>query len=127
MSILEQLLGKLRSSKKEVPIPEIDLAAQLKRIKQKEAAGNIEPGRKIHSFSYEFFEIRLDRDITKNYRITVYRGNERVYSFTVFVNQAEDKKLEAAYLNILAFLKSDRNPASLPDTNLLKGFYFGHH
>ena len=91
-----------------------------------EEAREIEPGRKIHSFEYDYFEIRLDRDITKNYRITVFRGNERTYSFTVFAGKGEFEKLIEAYPCIISFLKSEQIISTLPDNDLLKGFYFGN-
>ncbi|HBX64679.1 MAG TPA: hypothetical protein DEG32_00410, partial [Balneolaceae bacterium] len=96
MSIFKKLFGGFGSSKEESPPPDFNLSGILDRISDKEATNVIEPGRKIHSFHYDLLEIRTDRDITGHYRVTVWQGKERLYSFTVFAKQGEYDKLERA-------------------------------
>lgn len=107
-------------------IPEPDYSLLIKNICETETAREISPGRKIHEFEYGLFTLRLDRDITGYYRITVYQGTDRVYSFTVFATVDEPEKLEEAYRNVIAFLKTEPGVKNLPDSRLLKGFYYGH-
>ena len=126
MSIFRKLFGRWGSSETEEPAPDINIELQISHIEKKESEKDIEPGRKIHSFSYGLFEIRLDRDITKNYRITVFQGAERMYSFTVFAGKGEYEKLGKAYSLIQDFLKGDQSISNLPDSDLVKGFYFGN-
>ncbi|MEQ8523795.1 hypothetical protein [Gracilimonas sp.] len=106
--------------------PEPDFASIIKQIKKQEDTEELQPGKKIHEFEYHLFSIRLDRDITKNYRITVFQGNERIYSFTVFVEKKELEKLDKAYQHVISFLMGDQSISSLPDNDLIKGFYFGN-
>ncbi|MDX1619258.1 MAG: hypothetical protein R3224_10775 [Balneolaceae bacterium] len=95
------------------------------QIRQQEREQTIEPGRRIHEFQYRELNLILDLDITKTYRIAVYRGKERLYSFSVFCGQGEYGALEEAYGRIATFLEGDRNPGTLPDDDRIKGFYYG--
>ncbi|WP_421775511.1 hypothetical protein [Gracilimonas sp.] len=115
-----------RKKQPEVPVPEPNYAEIINKIKKAEETQDIQPGRKIHAFDYDLFELRLDRDITNQYRVTVFKGNERIYSFTVFAKKGEIEKLRSAYPHIVDFLKGEQKIATLPDSDLLKGFYFGH-
>jgi hypothetical protein len=126
MSIIKQLLGWVRTSKKEEPIPDINLTAQLEHIEKKEAANEIESGRKIHSFHYGMLEIKTDRDITEQYRIIVWQGKEWLFSFSIFSEQGEYEKLGKGFSEISDFLKGDQKISSLPDNDLLKGLFYGH-
>jgi hypothetical protein len=71
-------------------------------------------------------EIRTDRDITGHYRVTLWQGKERLYSFTVYAKKGEYEKLTRAYSQINEFLKGDQKLSSLPKNDLLKGFFYGH-
>ncbi|MBO6585350.1 MAG: hypothetical protein JJ953_04545 [Gracilimonas sp.] len=115
-----------REKEPDIPAPEPNYTEIINKIKQTEESQDIQPGRKIHAFDYDLFELRLDRDITNQYRITVFRGSERVYSFTVFVTKQELQKLDKAYRDVISFLKENPSVAHLPDNDLLKGFYFGN-
>ncbi|HET8865595.1 MAG TPA: hypothetical protein VFM80_07840, partial [Gracilimonas sp.] len=97
----------------------------VQRIQSKEEKSDIEPGRRIHEFELGTYTLRLDCDITKNYRITVSLGNERIYSFTIFAEQHDYEKLETAYSMIFDFLMTEQSLQKLPNNDLLKGFYFG--
>lgn len=125
---MRNFLRKLfhREKEPEVPVPEPNYVEIINKIKKAEETQEIQPGRKIYAFDYDLFELRLDRDITNQYRITVFKGNDRIYSFSVFVTKQEVQKLDEAYRIIISFLKGDRSLANLPDTDLLKGFYFGN-
>ncbi len=116
----------IKDEEPEIPIPEPDYTALIDQIKKRENSEEIAPGKKIHEFDCTNFTLRLDRDITKNYRIMVFLGNERLYSFTVFATKNEFKKLERAYRTVLSFLKEDQKISDLPDSELMKGFYFGN-
>ncbi|WP_428235297.1 hypothetical protein [Gracilimonas sp.] len=115
-----------REKEPDIPVPEPNYTEIINKIRKKEESQDIQPGRKIHTLDYDLFELRLDRDITNQYRITVFRGGERVYSFTVFVTKQELQKLDKAYRDIISFLKENPSVAHLPDNDLLKGFYFGN-
>lgn len=115
-----------REKEPDIPVPEPNYTEIINKIRKTEESQDIQPGRKIHTLDYDLFELRLDRDITNQYRITVFRGSERVYSFTVFVTKQELQKLDKAYRDIISFLKENPSIAHLPDNDLLKGFYFGN-
>lgn len=103
----------------------VDISELILEIRQEESAGEIPPGRRIHRVEYGIFEIRLDRDITGNYRVTVYSGKEREYSFTVFGRKGEYEKLKEAFGKIFDFLDGEHKISNLPDNELIKGFYYG--
>lgn len=105
--------------------PEVDIPgiiAQIRQAEQKE----VPLGRRIHRLDHGPWEIRLDRDITENYRITVFSGRERVYSFSVFAGEGNYEALEKAYESVVEFLESDRKIASLPDNERMKGYFYGN-
>lgn len=116
-----------RDSKSEKSIPDPDFTLLIANIRKRENAEEIAPGKKIHEFDYALYTLRLDRDIAKNYRITVFQGNERIYSFTVFDNQSNRDILEMAYRKVIQFLKSDQSIKNLPQSDILKGYYFGNN
>lgn len=70
-------------------------------------------------------QIRFDRDITQNGRISVFSGNKKLYSFTVFAKKGEYDILKSAFHSVNEFLKSDRSIHNLPDNERIKGFF--HH
>lgn len=125
MKFLRILFGSKQEKHNSSFSPDINLEQILSQIKETENQ-DIEPGRKIHEFDYDNFTLRLDQDITKNYRITVFQGKERVFSFTVFASQSEYEKLKLAYGEIIGYLKGEQKIADLPSSNLLKGFFYGH-
>lgn len=103
-------------------IPEPDYHALINTIKEKESSLEIQPGRKIHSFEHGALEIRFDRDITLNDRIYVFKGAERLFTFTAFAKQGEYDILRNAFASVIAFLKSERDIQNLPDNDILKGY-----
>ncbi len=105
---------------------ETDVPTIIQQIKAREAKNDIPLGRRIHSFHHKGYQIALDRDISKNYRVTVYLGKERIYSFTLFANQGNYDILEQAYGRIIGFLDSEQKLSNLPDNEILKGFFYGH-
>lgn len=105
---------------------ETDVPTIIEQIKAREAKNDIPLGRRIHSFHHEEYQLALDRDISKNYRVTVYLGRERIYSFTLFANQGNYDILEQAYGRIIGFLDSEQKLSNLPDNEILKGFFYGH-
>lgn len=94
-------------------------------IRDTEQSLKAEPGRRIHQFTHAEYHLRLDYDITRTYRLTVHRGGERIYSFSVFCDSGAYDKLEEAYERIIGFLNGNQDLQELPDDDLLKGFYFG--
>ena len=114
-----------RRNKIEPDWPEVDIGTQIEAIKHAEADESIGLGRRIHSFSYHEFELRLDRDITGTYRVIANMGNERRYSFAVKCPHKDYKVLRAAFEEITEYLNSDRRIADLPDNERLKGYFFG--
>lgn len=95
------------------------------QVNARQQKGTLETGRRFHQFHYQGLDLFLDLDITRTYRITVYRGKERIYSFSVYCQPWEDEKLKKAYQRIITFLDGSRNPGELPDDERLKGFYYG--
>lgn len=116
---LKQLF-KRKPAEEEI-IPKPDIERLIEQVKMQEQGSETEPGRKIHEFDYGHFTLRLDRDITKNYRITVSYGNERIYSFSVL----DDQHLEHAYHEVIKFLGGSRSLSRLPNSEKVKGFFFG--
>lgn len=103
----------------------VDLDQVVEQIREHTSDMAPEPGRRIHHFYFQHFDISLDMDITKTYRVTVTEGKERVYSFTIYSERENYEKLLTAYKRIIRFLKEDRNLRNLPDDDLMKGFYYG--
>lgn len=106
--------------------PQIDLERILSIIEKREKSKEIPLGKKIYDFEYGELQIRFDRDITHNGRICIFRGKERLYSFTVFAKEGEYDTLKNALESAIEFLKSDQSIKNLPDNNILKGFYHHH-
>jgi hypothetical protein len=105
--------------------PQVDVSVIVREIKKREESAEVPLGKRIYSTEYQGFEVRLDRDITKNYRVTVYQGRERTYSFTVFGKQGDYDVLKDAFTVIFDFLNGDRGVSQLPDNEKLKGFHYG--
>lgn len=127
---VKALLNKLRDAFGSGPdepavSDEPDLGHVIDRIRESEQSGETEPGRRIHQFAHLHYDLRLDYDITDTYRITVSRGEERIYSFSVYCEPLAYDELIEAYRRIIDFLNGEQSLGELPDDALLKGFYFG--
>jgi hypothetical protein len=118
-------LKKLFSSTSK-PQEETDIPAIIEQIKARESKDNIPLGRRIHTFNYQNLDLFLDRDITKNYRVTVYQGRERMYSFSIFASQGNYDMLEKGYAKIINYLEGEQKVSDLPDDENIKGFFYGH-
>lgn len=121
LKLFKNLFSTDNQPEETIRIPEI-----IARIKQKESEQNIPLGRRIHTFNYKDVELSLDRDITENYRVTVYQGRERIYSFSIFANQGNYDILENGYIRIINFLDGERKVSDLPEEENIKGFFYGH-
>ncbi len=108
------------------PEDTVDVPAIIDEIKEAESNRSIPLGRRIHKLSYRGLDLFLDRDITKNYRVTVYQGRERIYSFSVFANQGNYDILEKGYVRIINFLDGERKVSDLPEDENIKGFFYGY-
>lgn len=106
--------------------PKVDLEQILSNIEEREKTRDIPLGKKIYDFQYGELQVRFDRDITHNGRICIFRGKERLYSFTVFAKEGEYDILKHALESAIEFLKSDQSIKNLPDSAVLKGFYHQH-
>lgn len=118
---LKDLFPQPEETKEQPDIPRL-----VQCIREKENESDIPLGRRIHSFHYKYLDFYLDREITRHYRVTVYRGRERKYSFTVFAKQGNYDILEQAFERIIDFIDGDQNLSDLPDDDVLKGFFYGH-
>jgi hypothetical protein len=118
---LKKLFGTRSEPEEGADVPTI-----IEQIRKLEGKNDIALGRRIHSFQYKQYQLDLDRDISKNYRVTVYQGRERIYSFSLFANQGNYDILEQAYKRIIDFLDGDQKLSNLPDNDMLKGFFYGH-
>lgn len=103
-----------------------DTERVIAQIKERETKLDIPLGRRIHSSSHLNFDLYLDRDITKNYRITVFLGRDRIYSFSVFAHEGDYAILEEGYTQVINFLEGDRAIKDLPENETVKGFFYGH-
>ncbi|MDZ7716643.1 MAG: hypothetical protein U5J95_10565 [Balneolaceae bacterium] len=108
------------------PDESFDVERVIQQIKEIEAKQDIPLGKRIHSSSHLNFDLYLDRDITKNYRITVFLGRNRIYSFSIFAQLGDYSILEKGYKQVVSFLEGDRVIKELPDNKIVKGFYYGH-
>lgn len=108
------------------PQEETDVPVIIDQIKVREKSNDIPLGRRIHTFNYKDVDLSLDRDISKNYRVTVYQGRERIYSFSIFANQGNYDILENGYIRIINFLDGERKVSDLPEDENIKGFFYGH-
>jgi len=108
------------------PQEQLDISRLIQCIREKERESNIALGRRIHSFHYKYLDFNVDREITGHYRVTVYQGRERTYSFTVFAKQGNYNILEQAFERIIDYIDGDQNLSELPDDDVLKGFFYGH-
>jgi len=105
---------------------ETDIPTIIEQIRKREEKNDIALGRRIHSFHHKEYQLALDRDISENYRVTVYLGKERIYSFTLFANQGNYDILEQAYIRIIDFLDGEQKLSGLPDNEIIKGFFYGY-
>jgi hypothetical protein len=105
--------------------PAINLACEVAVVQEVESEQDIGLGRPIHRFSYEGLELRLDRDMTGRYRVTVNEGRERRYSFTLHSAPHDYEALHAGYEEIIQFLDGPRRITTLPDHERLKGHFYG--
>lgn len=117
--------GRSRSDGTAEPPPAVDIDAQIETIKRIEEEQKPDLGSRIHQFSYGDLELRLDRDITGSYRLCVFEGTERRFSFTVRCEQGDYESLRTSFQEIIAFLNGDRRIADLPRHDRLTGHYFG--
>lgn len=124
MGFFSNLFSKKEKAAEE--LPDLDIKTIVSTIEQREKDGQIPLGKKIASFDYSGLEIRFDRDITHNGRICIFEGEERLFSFTVFMKEGEYDILNEAFQSVHAFLKSDQTISNLPDNETLKGFYHRH-
>lgn len=122
---LSERLHNSRNGTSTVPASPIDVEAELSRIQHAEASREIEPGKRIHEFRYEELDVRLDRDVLGLYRVTVNQGRERIYSFTIVCPPKDYDTLRAGYEEIALFLNGERHPANLPNSEWLKGHFYG--
>lgn len=113
-------------SESQEPDETVDIPELIRQIKEREDKDEVPLGRRIHTFAYKEFQLSLDRDITENYRVTAYIGQDRIYSFSIFANQGNYNILEKGYSEIIQYLDGDRNIQSLPDNEIIKGFFYGH-
>lgn len=124
MGFFSNLFSKKKTNGE--PKPEINLKEELSKIEKAEKSGDVPLGRKIHSFEYGMLEIRFDRDITHNGRISIFESEEKIFSFTVFAKEGEYEILKNAFESALSFLEGDRSIKNLPENQVLKGFYHQH-
>lgn len=126
MRLLDRLRRRLGLERPApVPPPPVDLDAELARVRAAERAGAPPLGRLIHRFDVDGLELRLDRDVTGAYRITVNEGAERRYSFTLRAGPGDHDALREAFAEVVAFLRSDRRLVRLPADDRLRGHYYG--
>lgn len=113
-------------NKQEKQLPQADPDEIVSEIKKAEQSNEIPLGKKIYSFDFGGLQVRFDRDITHNGRFCIFEGRERLYSFTVFAKEGEYDILKDSLESIIQFLNGNRNIREFPDSELFKGFYYGH-
>ena len=115
-----------RKKKREPEWPQVNIKAQIDTIEYNESNRDIGLGSRIHYFSFQEFELQLDRDITGMYRVVVTEGNNRRFSFTIKCKYGDYAKLGTCFEEILQYLSGDRRIADLPNHDLIKGHYYGN-
>ena len=103
------------------PDPEAVATAVLRAEEEREIA----PGKVVHRLNYAGLDLRLDRDMLGDYRVTVNEGAKRLYSFTLRGAAGDADALREAYAEIFRFLEGDRRVADLPRTDHLTGHFYG--
>jgi len=106
--------------------PEVDLEVQIKAIEKSETEHEQGLGVLIHAFEFHEYELRLDRDITGMYRVVAMEGRERRYSFSLRCAHRDYEGLYSILDEITVYLSGERRIAGLPNSELLKGHYYGH-
>ncbi len=106
--------------------PVVDIPAQIEVIKLIETGHSIPTGQRIHRFNYANLELRLDRDVTGNYRVTANEGTEKRYSFSIKCEQGDYPTLQRGLEEVAAFLAGERGIRNLPDHDLVKGYFYGN-
>lgn len=123
------MLKKLKylfSTDNEPEKEEVNISGVIEQIKKKELAEDIPLGQRIHTLNYSDLDLFLDRDITENYRVAVYRGRERIYSFSIYADQGDYESLKEGYEKIIQFLNGESKVNQLPDNDKIKGFFYGY-
>ena len=127
---MKKFLNRLKNSitKPNVHEPEwppFDINKQIEKIKQTETVQKIPLGQRIISLQYKYLELSLDREITGTYRLIVYEGKDRRFSFSICCNYKDYEALSKSFEEIIQFLDGDRRIKNLPNHENLKGHYFG--
>jgi hypothetical protein len=126
MDLLARLRRRLlHSSNGKAAPPAFDLNTELALIEQAEAGRVIPTGRLIHQFAHDGLDLRLDRDMTGMYRVTVNEGGHRLYSFTVVCPHEDYRTLRSGYEEIIRFLSGSRTLRELPNHDHVRGHYYG--
>lgn len=125
-SFFKAILGLLGGGNNQNKMPaQINIDAEIELIKSIETKHKTEPGRRIHVFGYLELELSLDLEITNTYRLVVFDGQEKKYSFSIQCKPGEYDKLKSGLEQATTYLAGERRIANLPKNNLLKGHYFG--
>ncbi len=82
-------------------------------------------GRKILSLDYQQFELLVDREFTGRYRISAFKGQHKIYGFTVSEKEISDQQFKTVWNDILKFLDHP-SPNKLPESEQLSAHFFGH-
>jgi len=124
-NLREQLARRTNGTTDTLIPASFNLDAEIEAIEEREASHEIGLGKRIHEFRFLELDLRLDRDVLGRYRVTVNQGTERRYSFTILCSPGDYDALRSGYEAITVFLDGDRNPADLPQTDWLKGHFYG--
>ncbi|MCK5147313.1 hypothetical protein KAR48_11190 [bacterium] len=120
----KRLFGKAEAEP--VDWPAVDLDMQIAAIKIAEAENDSGLGILIHEFEFHEYELRLDRDITGMYRVVAMEGRERRYSFSLHCDHKDLAALRELFGMIADYLSGERHIGELPNTEMLKGHFYGH-
>jgi len=128
---MKKLLNRIKnalpkSNVQEPDWPPFDINRQIEKIKQTEIDHEIPLGQRIISFQYKYFELSLDREITGMYRLIVYEGKDRRFSFSIHCKHKNYDALSTSFGEIIQFLDGDCRIKNLPNNEHLKGHYFGN-
>ena len=124
---MRKLFQKVKKQNEKIPFdqPIVDIKAQIETIKIIEKENTIDLGKRIHQFEYLDFDLRLDRDITGMYRLVVFEGKNRRFSFSIRCKHKDYDSLRVSFEEIVRFLNGDRRIIDLPKHDRLRGHYFG--
>lgn len=123
--MLDKIFSLLGLQNSEKPQKSVDTEKIVREIRLAEEQ-EISTGKRIYAIDYMHYNLILDREFTGNYRISVFTGNHKIYGFSITEEDITDKQFATIWDKVIAFLKDDPSPQTMPDDKFLKTHFFGN-